>query len=509
MKTNRIFFRIAFLLFTGVLLASCNNFLDELPDNRTEVDTPEKVGRLLVSAYAQTSPALLQELMSDNMTDTGANIEIGMNIFPEGYLFREISSSGQDSPYYIWIYYYGAVSSANLALQTIDKMEAEGHDMSAYRGEALMCRAYAHFMLCNTFCQAYNPQSGTTDPGIPYMEELEVSAKATDYPRGTVARVYEKIAKDIEAGFPLIEDELYSVPKYHFTKKAAAAFAANFFLYYGEYQKSIDYADIAIGENPVRNRKDFKSYAYTSALEYANAYCSTAEPSNFLISAYNSLVFVVLRYRYSSHQSIVVGESNASDGPWNYDDPSKKLYHSRNFYFADNSAYFFPKIAYRFYFTDQVQLIGYYYHVQLLYSLEKTLVDRAEAHTMLGNYSDAATDLSLAYTLSSEYDYSFTDSYISNYYESVATPGKTKKTLAPRFPISTGTQENLIHACLHIRRVLTTNDGTRLQDIKRYGIAYTHYVADGDYISIEPFDKRLAIQLPSEVIANGMEPNPR
>ena len=32
-------------------LSSCDKFLDELPDNRTEIDTVEEVQELLVSAY--------------------------------------------------------------------------------------------------------------------------------------------------------------------------------------------------------------------------------------------------------------------------------------------------------------------------------------------------------------------------------------------------------------------------------------------------------------------------
>lgn len=44
------------LLGAGSLtLAACNDFLDELPDNRTELDTPDKINRLLVSAYPSRS----------------------------------------------------------------------------------------------------------------------------------------------------------------------------------------------------------------------------------------------------------------------------------------------------------------------------------------------------------------------------------------------------------------------------------------------------------------------
>ena len=39
----------------SLILAACNDFLDELPDNRTELDTPDKINRLLVSAYPSRS----------------------------------------------------------------------------------------------------------------------------------------------------------------------------------------------------------------------------------------------------------------------------------------------------------------------------------------------------------------------------------------------------------------------------------------------------------------------
>ena len=42
------------MIFAGAVLCSfagCSKFLDELPDNRAELDTPEKIYKLLVSAY--------------------------------------------------------------------------------------------------------------------------------------------------------------------------------------------------------------------------------------------------------------------------------------------------------------------------------------------------------------------------------------------------------------------------------------------------------------------------
>ena len=47
-KNKYIYFIALSFLFT---LSACNKILDELPDSRTEIDTPEEIQEFLVSAY--------------------------------------------------------------------------------------------------------------------------------------------------------------------------------------------------------------------------------------------------------------------------------------------------------------------------------------------------------------------------------------------------------------------------------------------------------------------------
>ena len=48
----------------GLLSTACNDFLDEVPDNRTVIDTPEAVSELLVSAYPDANCVFFTESMS-------------------------------------------------------------------------------------------------------------------------------------------------------------------------------------------------------------------------------------------------------------------------------------------------------------------------------------------------------------------------------------------------------------------------------------------------------------
>ena len=66
-------------------LTSCNQLLDELPDNQVRIDTPEKACRLLTNAYPKTSEIVISELSSDNIDDNGTIIS-GAN-----YLSNEAS----------------------------------------------------------------------------------------------------------------------------------------------------------------------------------------------------------------------------------------------------------------------------------------------------------------------------------------------------------------------------------------------------------------------------------
>jgi hypothetical protein len=165
-----------FILFIILVLcsASCNDFLDELPDNRTELDTEEKITKILVTAYPTTSWNFLAEYYSDNTDDNGNKYSIFDRLTSEVYAWKDSYESGNDCAGTFWSYCYSAVSTANAALEAIDKM-GNPRTLSAQRGEALMCRAYAHFALSYIFCEAWSEKNADIALGIPYATRLETT----------------------------------------------------------------------------------------------------------------------------------------------------------------------------------------------------------------------------------------------------------------------------------------------------------------------------------------------
>ena len=164
--------------------------------------------------------------------------------------------------------------------------------MNTERAEALMIRAYNHFILVNIFCHAYKDATlSKQDVGIHYMTSTESTVRP-QYERGTVAEVYENIEKDLVDALETygVDDSYYSVPKYHFNKNAAYAFAARFYLFTRQYDKVVRYADLVLGSTPASLMWDAKTAKeYGNAENERNAWFDAKSPANLMISDCNSV----------------------------------------------------------------------------------------------------------------------------------------------------------------------------------------------------------------------------
>lgn len=503
------------------VLMSCNDFLDTMPDNRAELNSVEKVTSLLVSAYPTNSGTLIAELSSDNAKDNGS-LYTPYNLEQEdAYLWEDITTTGNDSPKSIWDAHYGAVAAANQALDAIQEL-GDTPNLQAQKGEALIARAYAHFALANLFCLPYSPETAGSDMGIPYSEAPETQV-VVEYERGTMAELYEKISADIEAGLPLINDALYSVPKYHFNTKAAHAFAARFNLYYHKYDKAVEYATVALGSAPLQLLGKWEEMYYMASNwdVRANRYISESDPGNFLmLPVYSALPYILGPYnlgaRYGNERQIIERESFRAPGIWG---ARTNLYLGAAMWGLEQK-FSLPKIGAFFEYTDKVAGVGYLHAVDVPFTAGETLLVRAEAEILRSNFAQGVNDLNTWIEANTfEGIGPFSQEEIVGFYESLPymptqitsdAERAVKKVINPRgFTVAEGDQENLIQCVLHLRRIETMHDGGRWSDIKRYGIEIAHN-RDGmedDVLLVD--DPRRAVQLPQDVIEAGLAANPR
>lgn len=509
----------------AVVLSSCNDYLDKLPDDRATIDTKEKVSKLITSAYPTVSTILVSEISSDNVTDNGKKYGTLPQV-DEMYRFKAVTTESNDCPRNLWNGFYDAVGTANEALQAIDDM-GNTDELKAQRGEALLCRAFSMFQMSTVFCMAYDSLKADQYLGLPYP-----MAPGQLNERGTLAELYQRINNDIEEALPLIDDNAYTIEKYHFNTKAAYAFAARFNLYYQKWDKVIEYATKALGNTPsecLRNRVPYSTAAGVD--DYFNMYVQSSQACNFLMGPAYSIAARVLTMgaylRYAHNMTVLSYDTYWAQSPWN-PSPSRSgntLLWSAHSLYGNNNFILEPKLEEVFEYTDKVNGIGYVHIVDVLFSGDETILCRAEAYAHKKEYQKALADMNtwgeanLADSYGSSTRKPFTEESVNSFMNNIKYAAvhpvsefemSIKKKLNPQgFSVEAGTQENLIQLILYMRRVTNMFQGLRFMDLKRYGIEYEHYLENEDALTFTAGDLRGAIQLPADVIAAGLQANPR
>ena len=513
------------IIALGLTLTSCDDWLDKLPDNRMELQTPSDVSSLLVSAYPSSHPAYLLEMYSDNTDDcVNPSWSEASRFQAQAYKWEDITETGEDeSPQELWNRHYLAIASANAA---IDLIEGKGSpaEYNEQLGEALLCRAYAMFQLSTVFCKAYNPATASTDLGLPYPTHPE-KVVGTVYTRGTMEDLYGQIDKDLQRGLPLVSSN-YSKPKFHFNTDAAKAFAARFYLYKGDFAKAITYATEVLGADPTAKARDWDAYSALNMNDQIRpeAWVSADEKCNFLLqTVYSEWGAISGPYlygdKYAHSYRITYDEDIASKGPFG---AANTTFKQRVWSNTALAKLFHRKVPYEFEYTDLQAGIGYAHAEYAVFTTEQLLLERAEAYALSGELQKAVDDYNTIMKIYQKYPKTFTLKQIVDFYNGVDYYTPKKATVKKHFvkPVYTidaegSDQEALLQAILHLRRIMELGEGYRMQDVKRYGIVIyrrqtnTSFTISAVTDSLTVDDPRRAIQLPQDVITSGLEPNDR
>jgi len=532
MKTRYI------LLVSAALasLVSCDKFLDTMPDNRAEINSVAKVKAMLVSGYPDHNYSMVTELISDNMDDNAAVVNNATpgRFYEDTWAWKDVTDTSNDSPENIWGTYWGIIAAANQALEAIDNLGGpdDNPDLAPYYGEAHLVRAYGHFILVNLFCLNYNPATSSSDQGIPYMEMPEQGLNP-QYERGNVAEVYEKIERDLEIGLEYVSD-VYDVPKYHFNRQAAYAFATRFYLFYEKFDKAIECADECLGSAPESLIRDYVSLQsnYSTIADARLAYNSTDQKANFLMmTGYSNQGLFWGNYsgsnkRFGNTTMIWRTEGPYAPMPWmdatSVMTNSSYVFRPRTYNSSLLHYDLFWRVDYEFEYTDPVAGIGYRHVVWPEFTADQVLLERAEAEILTHDFDAAVADLNLWANNIFTADINITTEMVQDFYANQIeyynwknpTP---KKHLSPAFSIDEegSVQESMLQLVLNAKRTETLGFGQRWFDIKRYGIKIYRRAIDASSDpesvsdSLEVNDPRRAIQIPQKARDAGFEPSKR
>lgn len=473
--------------FSLLMLGSCDRFLEENPDNRVELDTPDKAAQLLTNAYSNAGYTFT-EWMSDNVSYT-----FGTTKLPEhdqAYTWSEFTGIDQDTPSQFWTSTYDAVAHSNEVLAVIDAMPGDRAYKKAIKGEALLTRAYGHFMLVNLFAKHYDPETADSDPGIPYVEEPETQFIKT-YERQSVEEVYDKIEEDLLEGLELVDESYYANSgKYHFTRNAALAFASRFYLFKGDLDQCIEYSNELLGSNPSIYVKNIPALLQEriNTEDYIRLYHSPNDDSNLLMMRQISnfhlpyLGHWPTRPLYSQ-----LFESNPYGLVDERQDPA---------WVAGENGIAATKYEFLFERTSLTSNVGYNYTIFLAFRGEEVLLNRAECYIRQNNVTAGLNDLLLL---------------ASRRYRDIPAITAAQLTQGLREYFGSGNDQlNAFVYLLEERQKEFIHEGMRWFDIRRFQLPVTHVLQDGTTITLDQEDNRKVLQIPQAAIdVGGLEPNPR
>jgi putative lipoprotein len=534
MKIKNIIYKGSMMLASVAILASCADQLDTLPDNRTTLDTPKKIAGLLVTAYPDRTPTLFNEWMSDNTDYMGAQNSQGNRGGDQYFFWQEQTEGGNDSPEQVWMFYYEGVYKANEALAAIEEQGGPKSEiLRNSKGEALLLRAYNHFVLANEFCRPYNGKTSTKDAGLYYATGIaDFSAAAEQSVRGTVADVYAKIAEDIEAGIPLINDT-YEVPKYHFNKQAAYAFATRFYLYYEKWEKAKEYADKLLGSNPAASLRNYAALQAMplskseQAVKIAEAYCSASADCNLLVQTSVSNAGMALApwltsKRYTLTNYLSETELFQSNNIWGTS--SNLIWKPFTVNQAESNFALLMKLPREMEIVNTTTGTGYLRTLNVNFTMDEALLNRAEAEIMLGQNDAACADMTIWMKNFFNTNVTLTPTSVQTYFKTVpyayADADKMvpsfKKHISPRFTIDVegSVQESLLQCMLNFRRIETVHQGLRWMDIRRYNIEIPRRLIgvngrpSKNLDWLEKDDPRQVVQIPQSIRESGVAGNP-
>ncbi len=367
-------------------------------------------------------------------------------------------------------YYVGSLTS--IILEEIEKLEDD--DIKAQLiAETKVHRAYAYLALVNCYAKAYDPATASTDLGVPIVTK---PATLPSLERRSIQEVYEFILNDL---LEAVDDLPDDVDRYTHrpTKTSTYAILARTYLYMGDYENALFYADKSL---QIHDFLYDLNTQYSGDYPYYTAITKTSRMFDEEILLHKTTPKAIYTYTYmyidtTTFNQIYPGYDRSGTDYINYD-------LRRTLWFSGWNTTTTSKLS-----SNGYSFIYYGNHPSYRYGTDgansnsayntpvtspEMYLTRAECNARLGHLQDALDDINLLaakrYKTGTYTDITLTD--LGN------------------------NQEAVIDAVLKERRRELYGKELRLFDIKRLHLPMTHYLSSLK-INVPADDPRLILPI--------------
>lgn len=232
--TDRISGSVLFKDVDGAMVAINGLYRSLYVSGWTTSNTHQNFGILSTNLYGS--------LMGEDLLQ--AEQGNGWFYFDYKYDVRSRFNNTSWRPYATWNFYYTLVSNANYIIGAEQSITGDPVAKDNVIGQALAMRAYAYFMLIQSYQQTYVGHENA--PGVPlYTEPTTASSQGKG--RGTVKEVYDQINLDLDRAISLLDKSKGTrIHKSHVDYYVANAFKARVAMVQNKWQDALNAANEAM-----------------------------------------------------------------------------------------------------------------------------------------------------------------------------------------------------------------------------------------------------------------------
>ena len=271
------------LLVLGLTcLASCKKYLDEPNKIQADIKTVEQLQALLDNVtgtdpdgydsgvpfgYEGTNGTAIY-----STDDTEIKPELYKN-YPNAfsltslyYYTLDIGNIIGEASDPLWNNEFRKIFNANVVLANADNVSGDVAMVNRVKADAYFVRAYSYWTLVNYYCLPYS-QANLTEKGLPIKRTTDY---AESLKRASLKETYDFILSDVAQAQSLVNyNDVQAAMRWRVSKPALDAFLSRYYLFTGDYDKSVQHANSALLSQTAK-LVDFKTIPAGNPATYSN-----------------------------------------------------------------------------------------------------------------------------------------------------------------------------------------------------------------------------------------------
>lgn len=258
-----------------ICLASCKKYLDEPNKIQADIKTVDQLQALLDNVTAQGT-AFGYEGHNATATYSTDDTEITPELYKNNpaaftlsnlyyYTFDRDNIIGESSDP-LWEGEFRKIFNANVVLANADNVSGDDTTRSRVKADAYFIRAYSYWTLVNYYCLPYAP-ANLNAKGLPIKKTTVYSESLK---RASLKETYDFILSDVAQAQSLVNyNDVKAAMRWRVSKPAIDAFLSRYYLFTGDYEKSVEHANSAL-TSAIAKLVDFNTIPAGNPETYSN-----------------------------------------------------------------------------------------------------------------------------------------------------------------------------------------------------------------------------------------------